>query len=316
MTSEPQTPPGQRSARQITEPLRELAALVLVGATAVFLLVAVIRLIPTSALTDTVGRRAHELSGDFVGLPTILFPLLAVLLVTHVGRPTGRAKLITTVAVAEYAVAAFFGVVFGFFVGLVRVADGGFRVAFEHFLVKVAWLAVLAVAAYAVFQLWRGLFPPAAKPAHQAYGGTPYGQPQQGQPQQGQSPQQPWGPPQTPPPGQWGQQAPPPAPGHWGEPTRVTPPGQWGEPAPLTPPPGQWGPPSSAPPAHAPQSGPPQQQPNGPYPPAGPYQPPQAQYGYGQQPPGGGGPSGAFTEPTEMYGRRPFPPDDEPTARR
>ncbi len=313
MTSEPQATPGERSARRITEPLREPAALVLVGATAVLLLVAVIRLIPTSAPADTVGRRAHELSGDFVGVPTILFPLLAVLLVTHVGRPTGRAKLITTVAVAEYAVAAFFGVVFGFFVGLVGVADGGFRVAFEHFLAKLAWLAVLGVAGYVVFQLWRGLFPPAAKPAHQPgqpYGGTPYGQPQQGQPQQ----QQPWGR-QAPPPGQWGQQAPPP--GHWGEPTQVTPPGQWGQPAPLTPPPGQWGPPSSAPPAHAPQSGPPDQQPNGPYPPAGPYQPPQAQYGYGQQPPAGGGPSGAFTEPTEMYGRRPFPPpDDEPTARR
>jgi hypothetical protein len=306
VTTGPQaTPPGERSARQITEPLRELAALVLVGATAVFLLVSVIRLIPTSALTDTAGRRAHELFGDFVGLPTILFPLLAVLLVTHVGRPTGRARLITTVAVAEYAVAAFFGVVFGFFVGLVWVADAGFRVAFEHFLAKAAWLAVLAVAAYAVFQLWRGLFPRAPKPAPQTYG-TPYGQPQQGQPQ-------PWGQ-QAPPPGQWGQQAPPPPPGHWGEPTQVTPPGQWGEPAPLTPPPGQWGPPSSAPPAHAPQSAPPQQQPNGPYPPAGPYQPPQAQYGYGQQPPGG--PGGAFTEPTEMYGRRPYPPDDDPTARR
>ena len=331
MSSEPQaTPPGERAPRQFTEPLRELVALVLVGATAVFLLVALIRLVPYEV--DSFTERAQTGFYNFVNLATIAFPILAVLLVTHIGTPTGRAKLITMVALAEYAAAALFGVLFGFFVGLIRAAELSFRFAFEEFLTKIAWLAVLGVVAYVVYQLWRGLYQPAKpKPVYEPYGGTQYGQPQQpapgwgGQPApQGQPQGQQWGQPgQGAPgaPGQWGQQPPQgPPPGQpgpqpgWGEPTQVAQPGQWGQPPQSAPPQSappysgssQFAPPQSgAPYSTPPQSAPPA--PNGPYPPQGPYQPPQSQYGYGQPPAGP-----AFNEPTDMYGRHTYNPDDLP----
>ncbi len=290
MTGEPQ---GERSARQLTEPLRETVALVLVAATAVFLLVALIQLVPTDSPVDGFTERARTGFYNFVNLGTVLLPVLAVLLVTHLGPVTRRARLITTVALAEYGVAAAFGVLFGFFVGLIRAAELSFRFAFEEFLGKLAWLALLGVAGWVVFTLFRGLFQPARpQPVHEPYQGTRYGQPQQPAG---------WGGQQAPPPPGWGPQGPPP--GQWGQPPagppQGPPPG-----APQGPPPGQWGPPAGVPQSGPPAGGPP---PNGPYPPAGPYQPPQ--YGHGPQP------GGAFSEPTEMYGRHTHGDGEEPTRR-
>jgi hypothetical protein len=254
---------------QHLRPLRDLAALILVVAPAVMLFVAVIRLIP-SVDGDTFSTRAQASFDGFVNLTSIGLPLLAVLLATVVPPEHPKARLITTMALAQYAVAAFFGVLFGFLVGLISIAGFSVRLAFEELLQRGAWLAVFGVAAFAVFRIWRTLYNPPRPKAPPGMYGQPaqqYGPPQQqygppnGPQQYGPPPQQPYGQPA------WNQ--PPPPPGRPGYP-------------PVHP--------QSAPPAGYPQSAPPSAQPPGPFAPEpghpqGP--PPYAAYGAG---PGHAGP--------------------------
>jgi hypothetical protein len=281
-------------ASTYTKPLRELAALVLVAANAAILLVALIGLVPNAFETFT--ARSNASFSWFVGLDTIGFPVLATLLVTHFGGLTARAKVITTLALAELAVSAFFGLVFGFFVGLVSAADGGFRPAFEAFLGRGAWLAVLGVAGYVVFTVWRNVFPPA--PRGQApgnWGGYPQGQQPYGQPQgqpHGSLPYPPQNyPPQAPP----AQGYPQPGPGY--------PQPEYGQPGPGYGQPDQgygqpttrFNPPPAEPPAY-PASGPPAGQHGGNYPPPPP--------NYGPPAGGPGAPGASYADPTEAFGRR------------
>ncbi|RKR90321.1 hypothetical protein BDK92_4691 [Micromonospora pisi] len=261
MTSQPGPAPiDSARARQITQPLREPAALVLVGANALLLLVAVINLLVPRGEGDEFTRRAGDSFGDFVGLTTILLPLLAVLLATHIQPVVGQAKLITQVALVEYAVSAFFWVVtmLAWLVG--ALAEGEFRLAFTGLLAQLALLAVFAVAAYVVFTLWRQLYyVPKPKPQPGYYGqptypqqGYPQGYPAQGYPQQGypQGYPPPGQPQQGYPQGYPQQSYPPPgfaAPGY-GQPGE----GQ-GIPTPASAPPVS-APPASAPPAAAPPS--------------------------------------------------------------
>ena len=290
MTSQPQAEPiDAESARQRTKPLREIAALVLVAATAVLLFVAVLDLlIPYELGSRDFTSRSRDSFFNFVNVSTIGFPFLAVLLATHLTPPVGRARLITTIALVEVAVAAFFSTVFGLLVGVVVIADDTIRGAFQGLLVRLAWLAVLGITGYAIYRVWLHL-PPATRPNHppgyphpypqQGYGqpGYPpqgYGQP--GQPQQGYGqpgyPQPQYGQPGQPPPGQYGQstypQSAPPAP--------VSTPPASGPPAsgpPASGPPhyaaGDYGRPTSAPPAPT-GSEPTMQHPAAPYP-AAPY---------------------------------------------
>jgi hypothetical protein len=214
VTSQP--PPGPGEAKTVgayLRPLRDLAAYVLVGATAVLLFVAVIRLIPGS--TDGYSYRTQDSFYGFVNMATVFFPLAAVLLALLVAPRHPKAQLIVLAAVVEYAVMAFFGVLFGLLVGVINQAgNNGVRTAFEEFLVRLAWLAVLGVAAYAVFQIWRGMFQPAKPPVQAgvygqppqysagAYPGQPgYGPGQPGFPPAGQPGFPPQGQPGFPPPG-------------------------------------------------------------------------------------------------------------------
>ena len=274
MTSQPQPVPGEtKSAGQYLRPLRDLAAYVLVGAAAVLLFVAIIRLIPGGA--NEFGLRTQDSFYGFVNLATITFPLGAVLLALLVSPRHPKAQLIVLVALVEYAVIAFFGLFFGLLIGLINHAsNNGARIAFEELLVRVAWLAVLGVAAYAVFQIWRGMFqvvrpkpqpgmygqpqyapggypnqppppgygpPPGFPPPGAAYPGQPQPQPHPGQPQPGQ--------PQPGQPQQYGQPQPSPA---WNQPA-VPMPGQ-AQPGPFPPQPGNppFGSPQNTPPAPAP----------------------------------------------------------------
>ena len=158
MTSPPQPPPvGDRPVGTFLRPLRDLAALALVIAPAVLLFVAVIRLIPSSDVLDF-SSRTQDSFYSFVNLATITFPLGAVLLALVVQPQHPKAKLITMLALGEYAVAAFFALVFGVLVGLIQIVDFSVRTAFEELLVRVAWLAVFAVAAYATYTVWRNLY--------------------------------------------------------------------------------------------------------------------------------------------------------------
>ena len=201
MTPQPEHVPGEaHQAGQIIRPLRDLASLILVAAPAVMLFVAVLRLIPSGG-GDGVGARVRDSFYSFVNVPTVAFPLLAVLLATLMRPPHPRARTIVTVALVEYAVAGGFAVLFGILIGLTDLAAISLRDAFEELLVRGAWLAAFGIAAYAVFQIWRRLFHvPRPKPQPGMYGqpspqfgpqGQPYGPP-------GYGPQPPYGQPVPP----------------------------------------------------------------------------------------------------------------------
>jgi hypothetical protein len=268
VTSQPQAPAGEgRSAIQYLRPLRDLAAYALLAATALMLLVAVIRLIPSGVGMDF-GSRAQDSFYGYVNLATIVFPIGAVLLSLLVHPQHPKANLVVLVALVEYAVAAVFGLVFGILVGLIKIAGFSVRTAFEELLIRVGWLAVFAVAAFATFQIWRHLFyvakpkaqpgmygnpqygVPGAYPGQPGYGPPP-GAPGQPQPGPGQpGPGQPGQPPSGQPgqPGQYGQ--PYGQPGEYGQPGAYGQPGQYGPPPgyPAAPPPGPYGqPPAAAP---------------------------------------------------------------------
>jgi hypothetical protein len=146
-------------ARQYTDPLREIAALLLLGVTAVLLVVALMRLMPSELYGETFASRALYGFAGFVGLPTIAFPLLAVLLANHLRPAVARAKLITIVALAENAVVAACGV-FGTLVGVPELATHGLRFVVEVVLERLAWIAVLGLATFVVYQVWRRLYQP------------------------------------------------------------------------------------------------------------------------------------------------------------
>ncbi|MDG4774874.1 hypothetical protein [Solwaraspora sp. WMMD792] len=292
MTTQPEAGPGDRPpARDLTMPLRELAAAVLLGATAVFLFTALLDLLVPYRLGFGPGfaRRSADSFGNFVNLATIGFPLLAVLLATHLTPELGRARLMTLVALVEYAVAAVFGGLFGLLVGFVVLVDDTIRGGFQAMLTRAAWLAVLGVAGYALWRIWQGRYQVARPkpPAPGGYGPPPgYGPP--GQPG-------PYGPP---PPG-YGQPGPYHQPGQYGfhQPGQY---GQPGQPGPAYPPPQPSGPhPMYAPPP-APSSGPPAP----PAPSSGPPAPPAPSSGTAEQ----SAPAGDKPRPQE-------PGPDGPTQR-
>ena len=242
MTSQPQPVPGEgKSAGQFLRPLRDLGVYALVGATALLLFVAIVRLIPGGS--NEFGYRTQASFGGFINLATIAFPLAAVLLSLLVPPRHPKAQLIVLIAVIEYGVMAVFGVLFGVLIGLINEAgNNGARSALEGLIERIAWLAVFAVAAYAAFQVWRNMFyTPRPKPQPGVYGQPQYNQPgafpgqpgygpPPGQPMPGPMPGQPM--PGQPMPGQPG--FPPPPPGAY-----PPPPGQpgfgpavYGQPAP------------------------------------------------------------------------------------
>ncbi|MGR6317336.1 hypothetical protein Q2K19_06280 [Micromonospora soli] len=280
MTSPAEPASGDATqASQVTKPLRELAALVLLGANAVLLFVGLLRLLVPTNDYSTITGRAGTTFFIFIGVESAVLPLLAVLLATHVRPVLARAKLITQAALGEYAFAALFGAL-TFLISLVgRLADGDVLEAFRDMLAQVAYLAIFGIAAFVVFRIWRTLyFVPKPKPQPGLYG-----QPQPGWPQQ---------------PGGY------PVPGQGG----YVPGGHPGQPGGY-PVPGQYGPPQSAPPfnpapPHAPQSGPPFGAPQS-APPFGAPQPGPPFGGPHPAPPFGQPPS---ADPTQAIPRQPADP--------
>jgi hypothetical protein len=247
VTTQPDpTPAGAKPARQLIEPLRELSALVLLGANAVLLFVAFVTLLlPISFGPNDFTGRAANAFGDFINLATIGFPVLAVLLAVVLTPVVPRAKLIVTAALAELVVAAFFGVLFGLLVGVVVIADSSVLGGFTALLARLAWTAVLGLAIFVVYTIFRAnYYTPRPKPAPGMYG----------QPQQYAGP-----PPQYGQPPQYG--GPPPAPHQYGQPYGNQPPpyatGPYGDQTAAYPqqaPPPQQAPQQPAPPQAAPGS--------------------------------------------------------------
>ncbi|MGC5052697.1 hypothetical protein ACLQ2S_14715 [Micromonospora sp. DT48] len=186
MTSPAEPPPTDPTpARQVTGPLRELVALVLLGANAVLLFVGVIRLLTPQGAYSTVTGRAGNSFFAFVGVEAVVLPVLAVLLATHLAPTVGRAKLIAQVALIEYAVSAVLGglTLLIWLVG--RLAEAQLFDALTGLLIRAAWVALFLVAAYVVWSVWRRLYyVPRPKSEPGLYGTPQPGWPQSGAPGQ------------------------------------------------------------------------------------------------------------------------------------
>lgn len=198
MTTQPGAEPsGSASASQTTKPLREFGALVLVGANAVFLVVALLNLLfaQNDFGTPEFPLRAAGSFDGFVSLTTIALPFVAVLLATHVQPPIARARMVTLVALVEYGISAFFGAFFGVLVGIVGLVERSAWGAFLALLTRLAWLTLLGAAAFTVLRVWNAHFTqpkPQPQPQPQpGFYGPGYGQP--GYPQQGGYPYPPYG---------------------------------------------------------------------------------------------------------------------------
>lgn len=228
---------GEKTPGQFTMPHRQPAALVMLGANALFLLFAFIDLVLVfSDFANGFTARANDLFFSFVGFVTIALPLLAVLLATHVGPLVRQARLITLFALGEYAVSLVFGTIC-LLAGFAHQVSGGdqftaigpVRRALEDFLTRLAWLALLIVAAFVVFRVFQGMFvvpkpPPAPAfyghpgyPPQPGYGQPVYAHPGYAQPGYGPGYAQPgYGQPGYPQPGYPAPGAEQPAPGHPG----------------------------------------------------------------------------------------------------
>lgn len=285
-------------ARQLTKPLRELAALALLGANAVFLFVGLLRFIAPNGYGSFTDRAGSAFLA-FIGLEAVGLPLLAVLLATHISPVLAKAKLITQVALIEYAVSAVFGTLTMLIWTVGRLAEAEVLDALLGVLSRFAWMVIFAIAAWVVYTIWRAhYYVPRPKPQPGVYG-----QPQPGWPQQPggwPTPGQPGGQPQ----GGW------PAPG---QPGGYPPAAQYGQPSPP------FQAPQSAPPF--PQSAPPHPQSAPPFPatpqsapPVNPAPPSPAAPPFGQPP--SADPTQAIprqsADPTEVISR-PADPDTDRT---
>ncbi|WP_422734261.1 hypothetical protein ACN26Y_03085 [Micromonospora sp. WMMD558] len=248
-------------ASQLTRPLREPAAFVLLGANAVFLFVGLIRLLTPTGYGTFTGRAGSAFFA-FAGIEAVVLPLLAVLLATHLRPVLPRAKLITQVAVGEYAVSTALGGLTFLIWSFGRLAEGEVTDAFLGVLARLAGLALLVTAGYAVYRIWRTLYyVPKPKPQPGVYGkpqsGWPGGHP--GHP--GGHPGQPGQPGQPNHPGQPGQPGWPGTgqSGGWTAPTQYGAP--YGQPAPPFPAAPHPAPPANPAPHPAPPAGPPFGQP-------------------------------------------------------
>ncbi|WP_018348030.1 hypothetical protein [Longispora albida] len=199
----------EKSAAEVTKPYRQIAALVLLAVAGLHLLLGVFGLlVVTEGWADTFTSRAFSGFGDFVSLLVIALPFVAVLIATHVKPVTENAKVVTLVALIEYAVALLFGLI-TLVLGTIHALDvsGSYSevtgttvgdtlsVIYQVF-GRLASLALLGFAAFLVFRVYSGVYvvPKPAAPAQAQYPGyaQQYAQPQQG----GYAPQQPYGQPQ------------------------------------------------------------------------------------------------------------------------
>jgi len=280
------------AATEKTRPLRLPIALALLLVNLVWLLISIEQfLIPREAVSkfDTpadFAERARVSFIDFAGLATLLLPLIAVLLVTHIRPVVAASRLVVVAALAEYAISGLFAVIAfvgAFFYKSTYTDSEGvttvyytWRSTVEDGFTRLGSLVLLGVVFLVVLKIALPKGPPkpdrlaaygrqqAAYPGNgpQAYGQEPYGHDAYGLPVYGPGQPAPQGPP---PQGQYpyGQQP--------GYAPQVSPP--------LSPPPAQH---VSAPPA---QPGP---QVSGPPAPGQPWQQPPAgpqQGGWQQGPP-------------------------------
>ncbi|GAA3202279.1 hypothetical protein ACFO1B_06820 [Dactylosporangium siamense] len=170
-------PVDVKKARALTLPYRELAAFVLLGVVAAFLLAGLISLLTT--LTGEFLSNAGIAFGTFVSIETIALPILAVLIATHIDPVVPKARTIVLIALVEYAVAALFGLVMllASLIGDLRPDSVRVGIALAVFLTRLGGLALLGLGLFLVIRIYLGAYAP-PKPAPGVYGqpAYPYGQ--------------------------------------------------------------------------------------------------------------------------------------------
>ena len=182
-TSSAPTEPGRSGvslARGVTDGMRYLATCALLVGNGVLLFLGVSNLLfVVSGWVTQFGARSEVVFDAFAGPVAIALPLLAMLLATHIHPVLPQARTILQVALGEYAVSGFFGVV----TYLGAFAEGVFsiRSTVNGLISRAVWLGFLAIAAVAVYRVYRTLFPPMPRVPY-GYGPPVYGQPYPGQP--------------------------------------------------------------------------------------------------------------------------------------
>src|SRR5688572_15535667 len=138
VTTQPTGPaaPAPPSAAEQTKPFRQVIAFVLLGGTAVLLLVAFARLLlQFDDFSGTFTERAYFRASDFLDLIVIAAIAVAVLIATHVRPAVAMARILTIVALAAVGFAAFFGLISmfaGFAYQVGATGPGDARDAFEY----------------------------------------------------------------------------------------------------------------------------------------------------------------------------------------
>jgi hypothetical protein len=178
------TTSSPKTLRDIVAPIREPAAFALLGAAALVLLAALTNLVPTDfQRPGSVGYGFYLAirPPGFLSLVTVVAPVLAVLLVTGLGDPSPRARLVTGVAAVLLAAAAFLGLVFELLLGSIgMIVEASFMDSVKRALPLAAVFGLALLGLLVVLRVWQGQFQ-VAKPAPAGWGG--YGQ----QPQYGQA---------------------------------------------------------------------------------------------------------------------------------
>lgn len=147
------------ASRELASP-RLLAAWALLGYVALFLLFRFIQwILPGDDAFRTFSFRSA--TAGFRQLEVMVMPVIAVLLAVHVAPALRSARLLSAIALIEYAVALFFGTV-TLLVGLGRVFDDARDTsdafnALEYLLLGLGDLALMAVAGYVAFQAFRNM---------------------------------------------------------------------------------------------------------------------------------------------------------------
>jgi hypothetical protein len=180
------------TASQYTKPLRLIAGFVLLGAVALQILGGLLNLVPSDSesfknWTLTVFGAYPGYQVGLISWATVLPPIAAVLIATHVKPALPQGKLVSLLALIEYGVLAV--------LGLIGLIGGG--LALNHSVSKVkiisavliwlGYLALVALGGLLSLKVFQGLSA-AARPAFSPYGqqqAAAYGQyGQQGYPQQ------------------------------------------------------------------------------------------------------------------------------------
>jgi hypothetical protein len=142
-------------ARALLAEPRQLAAWALVGYAGLYLVIVFLRWLVPGEFTTFAGRSA-DASGDFTALVEMALPVLAVLLAAAIAPPVAHAKLIATVAVAEYAVLLFLGVI-TFLIGLGGIEGADGLDVLSYLVLGLGRIVLAAIAGYVAYQAWARL---------------------------------------------------------------------------------------------------------------------------------------------------------------